>query len=274
MSTTDTEAPTAASPLPQAAKTGIAPETYETALKGVESLWTWAEKKNVPKALLLELITEGEPGYGGEAEHVPPFHTVLAWFDIFDPNGVKIHATVREGASVAGLEQMLNVASLVATKLIEADAWRPVDRPSRTDAEVAETKAHAASSAADRAAPTAASAAAPSAEQEPTTGIRTIEVEEIVKVMTDTGSIRYVVRGFPWKQYGVSAWPDSGKIEKLGALVDLAKWKPGEKATFSAGQLSAIVALKPDGKPLKVLDWQGPDVLSDAECADPDPTPF
>jgi len=50
-------------------------------------------------------------------------------------------------------------------------------------------------------------------------------------------------------------------------LVDLDNWDvaTGAEVAFSTGELFAIVSLKPDGKPLKVMDWEGPNVLKVAD---------
>jgi len=227
----------------QATESGT--EKYELALKGVDRFWKWAEKEGLPKELVMDLVSEGE-----EEEKTPPFHTTLAWFDLYSPHGVKIHATVREGATASKLQNMLEIAALVSGVLIDTDSWRAADRLPQTNQEIAETKVKM------------EFAGSPDAE-----GVRKIAVESIRKGFTDTGKLYYNVKGHPWNQWGVKAWPDSSNIAKIGALVDLDNWDvaTGAEVAFSTGELFAIVSLKPDGKPLKVMDWEGPNVLKVAD---------
>jgi hypothetical protein len=208
-------------------------ELYARALEGIGRFWKWAENEGIPKELAYDLISEGD-------DPEPPFHKVLAWFDLLTPQGVKVHGTARGNVTPNELENVLRVTENVTGKLIE-DGWKSVDWSPRAEA---------------------TEMAMESSEE----GFRTIAVDSIRKGFTDSGKLYYNVKGFPWKDWGVKAWPDSSNIAKTG--LDLDNWDVEKNAeiTFNTGELYAVVALKPDGKPLKVADWSGPNVrLDDVE---------
>lgn len=220
-------------------------EKYARALEGVDRFWKWAEKEDLPKELVYDLISEG-------SDPEPPFHKVLAWFDLFTPDGVKVHGTARGNVSAEELERVLKVTAEVTSKMIE-DGWQSADGGGRQYQEAKSAGSHEVT-------------------DTPTEGFRRIPVDEIIKKINDNGNLEYLVKGHPWKQFGVRAWPDSGNIEKLASVIDLDAWQGGLK-TFAAGELFAVVELKEDGKPRRVTDWSGPKIVPDS-LDDVDEIPF
>jgi len=220
-------------------------EKYARALEGVDRFWKWAEKEGIPKELAYDLISEG-------ADPEPPFHKVLTWFDLFTPDGVKVHGTARGNVSAEELERVMKVTAEVTSQLIEDD-WQSADGGGRQYQEAKSAGSHEVT-------------------DTPTEGFRRIPVDEIIKKINDNGNLEYLVKGHPWKQFGVRAWPDSGNIEKLASVIDLDAWQGGLK-TFAAGELFAVVELKEDGKPRRVTDWSGPKIVPDS-LDDVDEIPF
>ena len=220
-------------------------QKYARALEGVDRFWKWAEKEDLSKELVYDLLSEG-------TDPEPPFHKVLTWFDLFTPDGVKVHGTARGNVTAQELGRVLKVTAEVTSKLME-DGWQSADRMPRTSEAVAETRT--------------ATEGGFSGE-----GTRRIPVDEIIKKINDNGNLEYLVKGHPWKQFGVRAWPDSGNIERLAGLIDLDAWEGGPK-TFAANELFAIVELKEDGKPRRVTDWSGPKIVPDS-LDDVDEIPF
>ena len=196
-------------------------EKYALALKGVDRFWKWAEKEDLPKELVYDLISEGD-------DPEPPFHKVLTWFDLFTPDGVKVHGTARGNVTAEELGRVLKVTAEVTSKLME-NGWSSADGERTTRVQ-----------------------------QDGVDGTRKIGVESIRKSLTDSGKVCYNVKGHPWTKYGVTAWPDSSNIDRIVAMVDLETWETGAEISFGTGELFAVVELKDGDKPRKVIGWSGP----------------
>ena len=237
----------------------------------IEQLKAWAAEKEIPFSAVLEALDEDTE----KDSSLPPFHRSVVWADIHDANGIKFHVVVREGATHSSLMDNLLVASKAMDTLIDTRGWLPADRKPKTDEELAEMRA---STQATLDKMTAANTQAKGAQTGDTpsrahgedqnvvqyegSDARVIDVEEIIKTLTQSGKVKFVVRGWPWKQYGVTCWPDSGRIGKLAAMYDLDAWEVGTSKNVDEG-LQAVVRLKEEGKPDKVVDWLGDGVLSE-----------
>jgi len=239
--------------------------------KAIEQLKAWAAEKEIPFSAVLEALEDGtEKEQDGS---LPPFHRSVVWADVYDDNGIKFHVVVREGATHSSLMDNLLVASAAMNTLIDTRGWMPADRKPKTDEELAEIRASTQAtldklSASNKGAQTGETPSRAHGEhsqdvvQYEGSDARLITVEEIFKGVTQSGKTKYVVKGWPWKQYGVTCWPDSGKISKLSALLDLDTWEIGTGKVVDEG-LQAVVRLKEEGKPDKVVDWLGDGVLSE-----------
>jgi hypothetical protein len=247
--------------------------------KALGQLYAWADGKSIPRQAILDAL-RGDEATGDADEHLPPFHTVLFWTDIFTPEGLKLHVTVREGATAATIEKLLAAATDGLEPLLSL-GWRSADRPPKTDAEIEATKAAMAKrmsasgeieaqttegkvikAVAKVARPPGAAQASTGSEE--ATETKTIKVESIFKGVTEGGNVRYTVKGFPFHKFGVTAWPDSSQITKLAPCVDLETWEIGQAVDFSDTEVHAVVRLKEGGKSDKVVDFIGADVLADA----------
>lgn len=238
----------------------------------LEQIKTWAEDREIPSGAVVAAFG----GPSGIEQPLPPNHTCVTWFDIHRPDGGKIHVVVRGGATRGSVLDVIFTASNVFGDLVE-QGWMPADRRPRTEQEITETKAKLK----EKLEPAGAKRKAKKAGDRQAVdsgngeGTRTIEVKSILKRVTDTGNVNYLVKGHPWRKYGVTAWPDSGQIYKLDVAVDLEKWAIGELVTFDDLDVQAIVQLKEGGKPGKVIDFVGRDTLSDiTEDLDDSAPPF
>jgi len=242
-------------------------------IKGaIEQLQAWAAEKEIPFEAVLEALDEDTE----KDSSLPPFHRSVVWADIYDANGIKFHVVVREGATHSSLMDNLLVASAAMDTLIDTRGWMPADRKPKTEDELAEIRASTQAtldklSASNKGAQTGEAPSRTGGESQHDQDVvqyeggdaRLISVEEIIKTLTQSGKVKYIVRGWPWKQYGVTCWPDSGKIGKLAALLDLDTWEVGTSKNVDEGLLQAVVRLKEEGKPDKVVDWLGDGVLSE-----------
>jgi hypothetical protein len=251
--------------------------------KSLAQLYAWADNKGIPRQALLDAMN-GDEATGDNDEHLPPFHTVLLWTDIFSATGIKYHVTAREGATSKTIVGLLTETAEALDTLVEQAGWMPADRLPKTAEQIEASRAAVAAKlegngeATDEEAPATAKAAAkPAAKAKPAsragggsgadeqTETRTIRVESIFKGVTESGHERFTVKGFPWTQYGVMAWGDSSHIEKLSPVVDLKAWTIGETVDFSDVDVQAVVRLKEGGKPDKVIDFIGADTLASPE---------
>ena len=243
-------------------------------IKGaIEQLQAWAAEKEIPFEAVLEALEDGTEKE--QDSSLPPFHRSVVWADIHDANGIKFHVVVREGATHSSLMDNLLVASKAMDTLIDTRGWLPADRKPKTDEELAEMRASTQAtldklSASNKGAQTGNTPSRTGGESQHDQDVvqyeggdaRLISVEEIIKTLTQSGKVKYIVRGWPWKQYGVTCWPDSGRIGKLAALLDLDTWEVGTSKNVDEG-LQAVVRLKEEGKPDKVVDWLGDGVLTE-----------
>jgi len=238
--------------------------------KAIEQLKAWAAEKEIPFEAVLEALDEDTE----KDSSLPPFHRSVVWADIYDANGIKFHVVVREGATHSSLMDNLLVASKAMDTLIDTRGWVPADRKPKTDEELAEIRASTQAtldklSASSKGAQTGETPSRAHGEDQNVvqyegSDARVITVQEIFKGVTQSGKTKYVVKGWPWTQYGVTCWPDSGKISKLAALLDLDTWEIGTgKSVDEEIGLQAVVRLKDEGKPDKVVDWLGDGVLTE-----------
>lgn len=220
----------------------------------LEKIKAWAAEKELTDDVVAA-------AFGGK-QPLPPNHTCVTWFDVHRPDGGKIHVVVRGGATRRSVLDTVFTASNVFGDLVE-QGWMPADRKPRTEAEIAETAAKVEEKLGKKP-KTGAKRKAKKAdsdnggEADPT---RTIKVKSITKKMTENGNPFFLVKGPPWTKYGVTAWPDSGQVGKLAGLVDMDAWEVGELADFSGDDIQAVVQLKDGGKPGKVINFVGDDVV-------------
>jgi len=232
----------------------------------IEQLKAWAAEKEIPFEAVLEALDEDTE----KDSSLPPFHRSVVWADVYDANGIKFHVVVREGATHSSLMDNLLVASAAMDTLIDTRSWMPADRKPKTDEELAEMRASTQATldkmSNREATPPSRTGGESQHDQDVVqyegSDARLISVEEIIKTLTQSGKVKYIVRGWPWKQYGVTCWPDSGRIGKLAALLDLDTWEVGTSMNVNEG-IQAVVRLKEEGKPDKVVDWLGDGVLSE-----------
>jgi len=223
----------------------------EVAAKRVllEKIKTWAAEK--------ELTNDEVAAAFGSEQPLPPNHTVVTWFDVFAPAGVKIHVVVRGGATRRMVLDTVFTASNAFGDLVE-QGWMPTDRKPRTEAEIAETTAKVKKKLGG-----AKRKSGGNGEEE----TRTIEVDSITKKVTDNGNPYYLVEGFPWRKWGAKAWPDSSGIEKLGGLTNIDTWEVGKNIDFTKKDVLAVCTQKMGGKgkmiPVRVIDFVGVDVLTE-----------
>ena len=234
----------------------------------IEQLKACAAEKEIPFEAVLEALDEDTE----KDSSLPPFHRSVVWADVYDANGIKFHVVVREGATHSSLMDNLLVASAAMDTLIDTRSWMPADRKPKTDEELAEMRASTQATldklgASNKGAQTGDTPSRTGGESQDVVqyeggDARLISVEEIIKTLTQSGKVKYIVRGWPWKQYGVTCWPDSGRIGKLAAMYDLDAWEVGTSKNVDEG-LQAVVRLKDEGKPDKVVDWLGDGLLSE-----------
>ena len=221
---------------------------------------TWAAEREIPIEAVAAAFGGDEPR--SIEQPLPPNHTCVTWFDIHRPDGGKLHVVVRGGATRGSVLDVVFTASNAFGDLVD-QGWMPADRRPRTEAEIEETTAKLEEKLTTGAKRKAAKRTSTPDDDQEAPSTRTIEVESILKRVTDTGNVNYLVKGHPWKKYGVTAWPDSGQVYKLDAVVDLEKWGIGEVIDFKDNDIQAVVQLKEGGKPGKVIDFVGADALDD-----------
>jgi len=232
----------------------------------IEQLKVWAAEKEIPFEAVLEALDEDTE----KDSSLPPFHRSVVWADVYDANGIKFHVVVREGATHSSLMDNMLVASTAMETLIDTRGWMPADRKPKTDEELAEIRASTQATLDKLGASNRQTGDTPSRThgedqnvvQYEGSDARVITVEEIYKGITQSGKVQYKVKGWPWKDWGATCWPDSGKISKLAALLDLDTWEIGTSKNVDEG-LQAVVRLKDEGKPDKVVDWLGDGLLSE-----------
>jgi hypothetical protein len=236
------------------------------------SLQAWARAQNIPFPAVLEAFRD-ETVADDVAK--PPFHRTVCWADIHTPSGVRIHMVAREGSTPEMITDLARSMHVAFEQLCEHEGFMPADRLPKTPEQVAATR-QAAEEAEEPTAEEAARAQPatkrptrpqPTESADPGTPpegeTRTIDVDSVRKLYTDNDNLYYLVKGSPWRRYGVKCWPDSGKIARLGALVDLDSWAERETYDFVGFGIQAVVRLKPDGKPDRVVDWRGEGVIGD-----------
>lgn len=227
---------------------------------------TWAAEREIPSDVIVAAFSSSIE------QPLPPNHTCVTWFDIHRPDGGKIHVVVRGGATRGSVLDVVLTASNAFGELVE-QGWMPADPRPRTEEEITETKAKLE----EKLTTGAKRKAKKDNGRQDTETTRTIEVESILKRLTESGNVNYLVKGHPWSKYGVTAWPDTGQVHKLDAAVDLEKWAVGELIDFTDNDIQAVVRLKlKEGTdkliPDKVIDFVGHDALSDVpEDYDHDP---
>lgn len=236
-------------------------ESVTMALAGLRN---WANEHEISMELVLQTLKDGEGMTTQHDKAYPPFHRIVSWADILDPNGIKWHVVIREGAEEATILANLEAGSAAFEQLLEHHGWMTADRRAKATETPETQKATPAAAAPPKAKAKARGKADAEAAPDTTSAAatRTIQAESIFKGVTDPGGNEYyTVKGFPWKQYGVRCWPDSGKIGKLAGVVDLDAWEIGETIDFSDVDTQAVVRMKEGDKPDKVVDWIGDDVL-------------
>ena len=233
----------------------------------LKQIKTWAAEREIPFAVVAAAF-----GSGIE-QPPPPNHTSVVWFDIHGPDGGKIHVVVRGGATRGSVLDTVFTASNAFADLVE-QGWMPADRRPRTQEEIAETKAKLeeklskpAGAKRKAAKKVGATADTSDSDDQETPSTRTIEVETILKKVTDTGKLCYLVKGFPWRGWGATAWPDSSGIGKLGGVVEMSEWEVGVTFDFTDFDIQAVCTQKMGSKgkmiPIKVIDFVGDDALAD-----------
>ena len=240
-------------------------------------LKTWAAEREIPFDAVAAAFGGDEPR--GIEQQLPPFHTSVVWGDIFTPDGIKLHVVARAGATRSSVLGTVFAASNAFTQLIEL-GWMPADRRPRTEQEIAKTKAKLeeklavgkakepkAGAKRKAAKKVGATADTSDSDDQEAPSTRTIEVDTILKKVTDTGKLCYLVKGFPWRGWGATAWPDSSGIGKLGGVVEMSEWEVGVTFDFTEFDIQAVCTQKMGSKgkmiPIKVIDFVGDDALPD-----------
>ena len=228
----------------------------QRAAKAIDSLRHWANENQVATELLLEALKDSEGLTNQHDKSYPPFHTSVVWGDIRTASGSRLHVVARAGATSDSIVANIGAIANAFDVLCEDHGYMLADRmPQQApEAEKAAVRATRTEATGEHDAPEEAT---------PEDRFKVIQVEEIMKGVTQTGKTRYTVKGFPWPLYGVTCWPDSGRISKLTGVVDLDKWEVGQTIGFGEVDIKAVVKLKEGEKPDKVVDWQGADALSE-----------
>jgi len=225
--------------------------TEKSEAKRVEELLVklkeWAAEREIPPDAVVA-------AFGGIEQPLPPNHTTVTWFDIHRPDGGKIHVVVRGGATRGEVLDTVSTASNAFGDLVE-EGWMPADRKPRTEAEITETTARVEEK-----------LKKPSGDGEEDE--RSFAVDSITKLVTDKGNTYYQVKGFPWREWGAKAWPDSSGIGKLAGRINFDAWEVGKTVEFEHEDIHAVVTQKMGGKgkmiPVRVIDFVGVDVLDEA----------
>jgi len=197
----------------------------------------------------------------------PPFHRSVCWADISTPDGIRVHVVSRGGETVDGLLETVLTMGDVLERLLSEHGYLTGSRASRTVAAAQETDAEDAGASGPRRGPRrqdtgggARRISRPAAPDEDQTD--SVKVVQIVKTLSGrSNQVLYRVQGGNWMEHGVSCWVDSGNIEQLADVINLAQWEIGEVVKVDDLDIHAIYTLKADGNPGKVIAWEGEDVI-------------